>query len=101
MTKVIVSLVATYILNIVDYLQTIYAVRLCDIGVEANPIGRLMLENNCGWVVKFIIVPVLLLIIGITVHTERKWSWAVYAVLIFYTLVVLSNFNMLYRIGVF
>lgn len=98
MTKVIVSLVATYILNIVDYLQTIYAVRLCGTGVELNPIGRFLLENNCGWVVKIIVAPILLATMGIIIRTERKWSWAAYFMLILYALVVASNFIQISRI---
>ena len=98
MTRVIVSLIAIYALNIVDYFQTIYAVRLCGIGVEANPIGRFLLENNCGWVVKLIVAPILLATMGIIIRTERKWSWAAYFMLILYTLVVASNFIQISRI---
>ena len=98
MTKVIVSLVATYILNIVDYLQTIYAVRLCGTGVELNPIGRFLLENNYGWVVKFIIVPIPLITMGIIIRTDRKMAWVVYAALVWYIAIVAHNFFMILRI---
>lgn len=101
MTRVIISLIAIYALNIVDYFQTIYAVRLCGIGVEINPIGRFLLENNCGWVVKLIMVPIVLTIMGATIRKERAWSWTAYFLLVFYSGVVLSNFNMLFRIRAF
>lgn len=101
MTKTITALIAIYALNIVDYFQTIYAVRLCGIRAELNPIGRFLLENNCGWVVKIIVAPILLATMGIIIRTERKWSWAAYFMLVFYSGVVLSNFNMLFRIRAF
>jgi hypothetical protein len=98
MTRVIISLIAIYALNIVDYFQTIYAVRLCGIRAELNPIGRFLLENNCGWVVKIIVAPILLATMGIIIRTERKWSWAAYFMVILYTLVVASNFIQISRI---
>ena len=93
-----ISLIAIYILNLIDYWQTMYAVRLYGIGVEINPIGRFLLENNYGWVVKFIIMPILLTIVGILVRTDRKMAWVVYVALVWYIAVVAHNFFMILRI---
>lgn len=93
-----IFLIAIYILNLIDYWQTMYAVRLYGIGVEINPIARFLLENNCGWVVKFIIMPILLTIVGILVRTDRKMAWVVYAALVWYIAIVAHNFCMILRI---
>ena len=93
-----ISLILVYILNLIDYWQTMYAVRLCGIGAELNPIGRFLLGNNCGWVVKFIIMPILLMIVGILVRTDRKMAWVVYAALVWYIAIVAHNFFMILRI---
>ena len=75
-----------------------YVVRLCGIGAELNPIGRFLLENNYGWVVKFIIMPIPLMIVGILVRTDRKMAWVVYAALVWYIAIVAHNFFMILRI---
>lgn len=90
-----------YILNIIDYLQTIYAINLLGTGVEANPIGRLLFENNAAWVPKFIMAPVILITIGLIVKIDRRQIWAVYLLLIVYTILVLHNFMQLSQIGIF
>lgn len=99
MIKVIISLITIYILNIIDYFQTTYAVQLAGIGVEANPIGRMLLENDYGWVAKLIVVPLVLVILGATINTTRKQSWVVYLLLIFYFVVVINNFIVLSKLG--
>ncbi|MEE1084289.1 MAG: DUF5658 family protein [Paludibacteraceae bacterium] len=99
MIKVIISLVIIYILNIIDYFQTIYAVSLAGIGVEANPIGRIMLESGYGWIVKLIVVPIVLIILGATINTARKQSWVVYLLLVFDFVVIINNFIVLSKLG--
>lgn len=94
----IIQLFIIYLLNLVDYWQTMYAVRLYGIGVEINPIARFLLETNYGWVVKFIIMPILLTIVGILVRTDRKMAWVVYAALVWYIAIVAHNFFMILRI---
>lgn len=93
-----ISLILIYILNLIDYWQTMYVVRLCGIGAELNPIARFLLETNYGWVVKFIIMPILLTIVGILVRTDRTMAWAVYAILVWYIAIVAHNFCMILRI---
>lgn len=88
----IILLVLIYILNIIDYFQTIYAIQLFGIGVELNPIGRFMLENECAWIVKFIGVPILLTAIGFIIKYDKKQSWAVYFLLTMFLFLVIHNF---------
>lgn len=93
-----IALVLIYIINLIDYWQTMYAVRMCGIGAELNPIARFLLETNYGWVAKFIIMPILLTIVGILVRTDRKMAWVVYAALVWYIAIVAHNFFMILRI---
>jgi hypothetical protein len=88
----IILLVGIYILNIIDYLQTVYAIRSVDIGVEANPIVRFLLLNNYAWIVKFIAIPIILIIMGIILKFDRKQIWAPCFLFILYCAVVISNF---------
>lgn len=107
MIKVIISLVIIYILNIIDYFQTIYAVSLAGIGVEANPIGRAMIESGYGWIGKFIIVPIMLILIGIMIKLQsnkvlqKVQKWLILLLLFLYIIVITNNFNVLYCLGAF
>jgi uncharacterized membrane protein len=75
-----------------------YAVRMVGIVIELNPIARFLIGNGYGGIAKVIVVPIVLTIVGITVRLERRLAWAVYAVLIFYIVVVINNFVVLWRI---
>lgn len=99
MIKIIISLIAIYILNVIDYFQTIYAVQLFGLGIEINPIVRFLFENNCEWI-KLILIPILLVIQGIIVRKNKKQSWAVYLLLIGFSFVVTNNFIVLWRLQV-
>ena len=98
MIKVTISLILIYILNLIDYFQTIYAVQLVGIGIELNPIARFLLENNYGRIAKFIVVLIALTIMGITIRIERRMSWAAYVLLVFYICIVINNFVVLLRL---
>ena len=95
MTIEIILLILIYILNIIDYFQTVYAIQLFGIGVEINPIGRFMLSNNCAWVFKFIGVALILAAIGFIIKYDKRQKWAVYFLFIFYLLLIIHNFIML------
>lgn len=97
----IILLILTYILNIVDYQQTVYAIQLFGLQVELNPIGRFMLGNGTAWIFKLIIVPIMLAIIGLFVKIDRKQIWAVYFVFIAFFVLVVYNFCVLIRTGAF
>ncbi len=101
MTLQIILLILIYILNIIDYFQTIYAIQLFGIGVEINPIGRFMLENECAWIFKFIGVPILLTAIGFIIKYDKNKVWAVYFLLTVFLFVVIHNFYQLAQMGIF
>lgn len=92
MIPITISLIIIYILNIIDYFQTIYGINLFGLDIEGNPIARFLLENNCGWIVKFIAVPIILVTLGVLVRIDKKQSWVVYVLLVFYLFVVTNNF---------
>lgn len=100
MIQTIALLITIYALNLIDYFQTMYAVQALGIGVEANPIARYLIENNCGGVPKLIIVPILLTAMGFIVHLDEKQKWAIYVALAMYLYVVISNFVTLFQAGV-
>ena len=101
MIVVIALLITTYVLNIIDYIQTIYAIQLCGISVEANPIARLFFENNCAWVFKLIVMPIALIVIGLIIKVDKKQVWAACVLFICYCIVVLHNFIQLSQMGIF
>ena len=100
MTVTVVLLIATYILNIIDYLQTIYAVRALGFGIEANPIVRVFLENNCAWAFKIIGAGILLMLMGVLVKIDNRQVWVVYASFAFYCALVLHNLAQLIQFGI-
>ena len=97
----VVLLIAIYILNIIDYLQTAYAIQILGIGVEFNPIGRFCFEHNCALEVKLIGMLFVLLIIGfITITIEPKYICASIMLFVFYVAVVWHNFVQLEQVGI-
>ena len=100
MAVVIVLLILIFALNVIDYIQTVYAIQLFGIGVEVNPIGRFLFEHNCAWVAKFIALPLMLTALGFIVKIERRQAWAVYGLTVYYFLLIMHNFVMLARVGV-
>jgi hypothetical protein len=101
MAIVIILLILIFALHIIDYFQTMYTISIYGIGVEANPIARFLIENNLGWASKFIAVPIMLAIMGFIVRKDRAMIWSLYILLAFYTAIVINNFNVLFRLGVF
>lgn len=89
-----------YILNLIDYAQTIYAVNHIGIEVELNPIGVFLLENNIAWIMKIIITPIILTLMILIIKKDKAQIWVFYVLLIFYALVVINNFIMLSQINI-
>ena len=101
MIKTIILLITTYIFNLIDYWQTMYAISHFGLGVEANPIARFLFEHNCAEAVKLIVPLIILIILGFIVKIERKMIWAVYFLTAWYLLAILHNFAMLIQMGLF
>lgn len=99
MITVLILLIATYILNLIDYAQTIYAISYCGLGVEYNPIARFFFDVGCAGEIKLIVFPIILVIIGILVKLSRSGAWMIYVLFIVYFLLILHNFAMLMQMG--
>ena len=96
----IILLVITYLLNLVDYAQTVLCVQTFGPGVELNPLIRFCFEHDCALAVKLIIPLILVLLIGfITIKIEPRYICVAICVLILYTLVVWHNFFQLAQVG--
>lgn len=98
MRWVIFSLITTYFLNVIDYVQTIYGTTLLGVDIEGNPLVRLSLGNN-WWLFKLLIVPVFLAVIGAILYKYSWLKWVAYFLLGFYTFVVINNFIVLAQMG--
>ena len=96
----IVLLIAIYILNIIDYWQTKYAIWHFGLRVEANPIVRFLFKHNCAEIVKFIIPLVLLIWLGFIIKADKKCIWIAYFLIVFYFLLVLHNFAIFIQMGI-
>ena len=99
MGPIIIMLIEICLLNIIDCVQTVYAVDLYGLGIEANPIARYMLQNDSAVTIKLIAIPIILTIIGIVVYIDRRFRWVVYGVLIYYMALVLHNYSVLVQMG--
>ena len=84
-------LIITYILNIIDYLFTLYWVRTYGIEIEGNPFGRWLFDNNIAWVVKIFAVGGLLALLGYIFKRYPKLAWTAYIPLTAYAVVVIYH----------
>lgn len=101
MMVAIILLIITYIFNIIDYFQTIYAIQHFGIGIEANPVARFLFEHNCASEVKLIGVAIMLIIFGFIIKYDKKQAWVAYVLVAFYLFVITRNFIILAKLGVF
>lgn len=81
-------LILTYLLNILDYLFTLYWVRKFGIECEANPIGRWMFSHNIAWLVKIVLNGVLLGIVGYYLRRHPEDGYLAWICLIAYAIIV-------------
>ena len=96
----IILLVIIFILNIIDYFQTIYGVKHIGLEVESNPIARFLLKHNLGWIPKFILVPASLIIMGILANIYKWTLWFILTLFGLYAYMVIYNFVMMHRAGI-
>ena len=89
-------LIITYILNIIDYLFTLYWVRKFGIEIEGNPIGRWMFSHNIAWLFKIVIVGGIFAVLGVFIHRHPKSAYLAYIPLIVYALVVIYHIIILF-----
>ena len=97
----IILLIATYILNIIDYLQTKHGINMLGISIELNPVGRFCFEHNCAFVVKFVGVLIILILISLVIiKIEPRFIFTLYFLFIFFLAVVTHNFIQLNCAGI-
>ena len=89
-------LIAICILNCIDYQQTVYAVSAFGLGVEANPVARILFEMGYEWV-KLVIVPAALILLGIIIKIDRRNIWTAWILLATYIAIVTNNFFVLMK----
>lgn len=90
------ELILLFIFNVVDYIQTVYAVEVIKIGRELNPVMIYLLKTNTAWILKLVVVPVLLPLTYWAIKQLPAAIWVVRALLLYYLLVILNNcYNLL------
>ena len=96
----IILLIATYFLNLVDYVQTAYGIQNFGIGIELNPLIRFCFEHDIALQVKLIVPLILMLITGfITIKIEPHFIYVAWCEMVMIALVVLHNFCQLDKMG--
>jgi TRAP-type uncharacterized transport system fused permease subunit len=93
-------LIITYLLNLFDLICTMHLVKRFGIEIEANPIGRWMIQNGSIYAVKIGVIGVALFVLYRCLMKWQKWKWtswlvlAVYAILaIYHIFIYLSVIN--------
>jgi hypothetical protein len=94
-------LILIYILNVIDYYETIYLIQNCGIDGELNPVMRFLVENDYAWGIKIIGVAILMIIYAIIliIGKDKKHMWGAYVLLTAYSVTVLSNLYFIWRAG--
>lgn len=91
-------LAITYIFNLIDLIATMYLVSLFGLSIEANPIGRRLIQTNLVYPFKIVVIGGLLLAIGLLSEKNRRMadvcSWILLIIflgLTIYHFVILIN----------
>ena len=95
----IALLIITYILNLIDYLETTYIIQHFGTYAEGNPIMRYIFENNYAWVAKLIVPAILLTVIGLIVKIDKAHIWAPCFLFAFYLFLTIHNFVIIVQAG--
>ena len=90
-----IMLIAIFWLNVIDYLQTIYMVEQFGPEMELNPLMRFLIKHKCAWLVKLVFIPLCLTWLKFTVNETGYGVWAVFALAMFYFVVVIHNFRVM------
>lgn len=92
-------LIITYILNVIDYLETLYLIQRYGIAVEGNPIMRFLFEHPYGWVAKLIVPAILFTICALLAIKDKRILYPVYIAAVVYVGIVLHNLNIILQAG--
>ena len=85
----------TYLLNLFDLLMTNRLISLYGIEIEANPIGRLLYENNLTGFVKIFVIGLLLILLRSLLSQNKHMEWIAYIPLVVYGLLALYHIGIL------
>ena len=94
-----IALILTYILNVIDYFETLYLIQFYGTEVEGNPIMRFIFENQYGWVAKLIVPAVLLIGYGFLVKKDRTLLRPIYVATSVYLFLVIHNLDVIMTAG--
>ena len=93
-----VRLIITYIFNLIDLIVTMYLVSLFGLSIEANPIGRWLIQTNLVYLFKIGLVGGLLLAIGLLGKINKKAAtigsgvlFVAFSALVLYQAITLSK----------
>ena len=89
-----IRLLIAYILNIIDYLFTIYWVKLYGTDIEANPVGQWMFEHRLTGFIKVVVMAALFAFIG---YEMKRYAIARYAS---YLLLTVFSLLVVYHVGI-
>jgi len=101
MTIPIILLSLIYILNLIDYFQTAYLTSLFGISVEINPVAAFLITNGYWDIIKLLIIPLLIIAMWLIIRQDKQLKWFPLIVVIIYSFVVINNFYVMFRIGLF
>ena len=93
-------LIITYILNVIDYLETLYLIRHFGTEVEGNPIMRYMFENNLAIQAKLIIPAVLLLLCGLITKNNKTLLRPIGIATAYCLFLVIHNLALIIQAGI-
>lgn len=91
-----IPLILTYFLNLFDLAFTMYMVNRFGIEVEANPVGRWLIQSGSVYFVKIVVMAVALFLLYVCTQQVPKWKWlrwipfALYFLLAIYHLYIAS-----------
>lgn len=89
----------TYVLNIIDYAFTVYWINAYGMGIEANPLGRWMFENNLTAFIKIFVVGALFVLLAYLTKKSPKAIKAGRLLFGVYSVIVIYHTTMALYIG--
>lgn len=93
-----ICLIITYLLNIIDYLFTLYWVRKFGIEIEGNPIGKWMFKKKLTWLFKIVVVGILLGLLAVYIYFNPAAIWIAYIPLVVYIGIIIYHVGILLKI---
>jgi hypothetical protein len=98
MTTTIFLLIITYLLNIIDYFQTIYGTSIYGPLIEGNPLVAASI-GDAWWISKFGLPLIALIGIGVILYYFKFLRWVAYIPMAWYLFVIVNNCIILYELG--